>query len=187
MLLILIRSGAFSDINTNKSALMWEAYSLLKHSKKDVEIQQQLFAYSKNKFELPELLNDKITNAYDEIELIGFPVTSSYFDLLECKFRGEIMATQLNDNIGKIVKMLGQLVTIKYVKTSKGDYMHFSTFVDVQGNLYDTVHFPDSLRHYPFKGEGIYLMLGKVVEEHGYASLEVHKMAKMGLVSNPIA
>ncbi|OYT12171.1 MAG: DNA polymerase III subunit alpha [Bacteroidetes bacterium 4572_112] len=187
MLLILIRSGAFNDINKNKAALMWEAHSLLKHTKHISEIQEQLFPYEKKQFKLPQLSNDAIVNAYDEIELIGFPVTSSYFDLLETKYRGEIMYNTLNQNIGKTVRMLGQLVTIKYVKTMRKDYMHFSTFVDVEGNLFDTVHFPDSLKNYPFRGEGIYLLLGKVVEEFGYASLEVHKMAKMAMLKNPIA
>ena len=182
MLLILIRSGAFNNINDNKAALMWEAYSLLKKTKHISEIQEQLFPYENKKYKLPQLSNDAIVNAYDEIELIGFPVTSSYFDLLQTSYRGEVMANTLGDNIGKIVRMLGQLVTIKYVKTVTKDYMHFSTFVDVQGNLFDTVHFPNSLKNYPFRGEGMYLLLGKVVEEFGYASLEVHKMAKMGLV-----
>jgi DNA polymerase-3 subunit alpha len=58
--------------------------------------------------------------------------------------------------------------------------------VDVEGNFFDTVHFPDSLKYYPFRGDGIYLMLGKVVEEFGYASLEVYKMKKMALIENPI-
>jgi DNA polymerase-3 subunit alpha len=82
--------------------------------------------------------------------------------------------------------MLGHLVTIKYVKTIKKDYMHFATFVDSVGNFFDTVHFPNSVKAYPFRGDGIYLLLGKVMEEFGYLSLEVHKMAKMPLLSNPM-
>ncbi len=187
VLLILIRSGAFNEINDNKSALMWEAHSLLKHTKHISEIQKQLFPYENREFVLPLLSNNAIVNAYDEIELIGFPVTSTYFDLLRTRFRGDVMTNTLKHNIGKTVRMLGQMVTIKYVKTARKDYMHFSTFMDVEGNLFDTVHFPDSLRNYPFKGEGVYLLLGKVVEEFGYASLEVHKMAKMGLLKNPLA
>ena len=191
MLLILIRSGAFMDINKNKSALMWEAHSLLKHTKSSYEIQKQLFPYKNRNFKLPELSNDKIVNAYDEIELIGFPLTSSYFDLLETNFRGELLAKKLRSNIGKSVRIIGQLVTIKYVKTVRKDYMHFATFVDVEGSLFDTVHFPTSVQKYPFRGEGMYLILGKIVvdadsRDNSYASIEVEKMAKMGLISNPI-
>ena len=42
-----------------------------------------------------------------------------------------------------------------------------SHFLDSTGEFFDTVHFPDSLRTYPFKGSGIYLVFGKVVEEFG--------------------
>ena len=191
-LLILIRSGAFEDINNNKAALMWEAYSLLKHTKPADEIQKQLFSYRNRKFKLPQLSNDEIVNAYDEIELIGFPITSSYFDLLETSFRGEIMAKAFKNNIGKTIRIIGQLVTIKYVKTVRKDYMHFATFVDVEGDLFDTVHFPESVKAFPFRGEGMYLLLGKIVidadsKDNNYASIEIDKMAKMGLVANSMA
>ena len=36
-----------------------------------------------------------------------------------------------------------------------------------------------SLKNYPFKGSGTYLILGKVVEEFGFPSLEVEKLAKL--------
>ncbi len=191
-LLILIRSGAFEDINDNKAALMWEAYSLLKHTKRSEEIQKQLFPYRNRKFKLPQLSNDEKVNAYDEIELIGFPITSSYFDLLETSYRGEVLAKAFKNNIGKTIRIIGQLVTIKYVKTVRKDYMHFATFVDVEGDLFDTVHFPESVKAFPFRGDGMYLLLGKIVvdadsKDNNYASIEIEKMAKMGLVANPMA
>ena len=40
-------------------------------------------------------------------------------------------------------------------------------------------HFSQSLQNWPFKGSGTYLILGKVVEEYGFPSLEVEKMAKL--------
>ena len=83
--------------------------------------------------------------------------------------------------------MLGQLVTIKYVRTVKKEWMHFGTFIDSTGHFFDTVHFPDSVRNYPFRGDGIYLVLGKIVEEFGFPSMEVQKMAKMPLRKDPRA
>jgi hypothetical protein len=77
--------------------------------------------------------------------------------------------------------MVGELVTIKYVQTVKGEMMHFAAFLDDEGEFFDTVHFHDSLKKYPFKGRGIYLILGKVVEEFGFPSIEVSKMAKLEL------
>ena len=44
-------------------------------------------------------------------------------------------------------------------------------FIDNEGNFFDTTHFSQSLKNYPFKGSGTYLILGKVVEEFGFPSL----------------
>ena len=41
--------------------------------------------------------------------------------------------------------------------------MKFGTFIDAQGNFFDTVHFPPSLTRYPLYGAGIYLIRGRVV------------------------
>ena len=90
-------------------------------------------------------------------------------------------------NVGRTVRMLGRLVTIKYVWTSRKEIMHFGTFIDVEGEFFDTVHFPPSLKQYPFRGDGVYLVLGKIVEEFGFPSLEVEKMAKMPFKPNPKA
>ena len=75
-----------------------------------------------------------IADVYDEIELLGFPVTYTYFDLLETTFRGDILAHEMMHHVGKNVRMLGLLVTIKYVRTVKKEWMHFGTFIDVNGS-----------------------------------------------------
>jgi DNA polymerase-3 subunit alpha len=75
--------------------------------------------------------------------------------------------------------MVGHLVTIKYIKTIKNDWMNFGCFIDNNGDFFDTVHFSGSLKDWPFKGSGTYLILGKVVEEFGFPSLEAEKMAKL--------
>jgi DNA polymerase-3 subunit alpha len=139
------------------------------------------------KYELPTLEPTTVEDVYDEVELLGFPVKHTYFDLLETTFRGELMAKDMMASLGKKVRMLGQLVTIKYVRTVKKEWMHFGTFIDSTGHFFDTVHFPDSVRNYPFRGDGIYLVLGKIVEEFGFPSMEVQKMAKMPLLKDPRA
>jgi DNA polymerase-3 subunit alpha len=116
---------------------------------------------------------------YDEIELFGFPVTMSWFDMLETSFRGEVSAGKMIEYTGKKIRMVGHLVTVKYIKTIKNDWMNFGCFIDYEGNFFDTTHFSQSLKNYPFKGSGTYLILGKVVEEFGFPSLEVEKMAKL--------
>ncbi|MCK5856078.1 MAG: DNA polymerase III subunit alpha [Bacteroidales bacterium] len=186
-LLLLIRVNAFRFTGKEKNALLWEAHTLLKKIPKSNGVKiRSLFPLISKEFSLPKLESDQIIDAYDEIELLGFPITSSYFDLLTTSFRGEIKAKDLNNYVGKYVRMLSHLVTIKYVKTVRKEYMHFATFMDNEGNLYDSVHFPNSLKHYPFQGNGLYLMYGKVVEEFGYAMLEVYKLARLSIKPNPL-
>jgi hypothetical protein len=143
------------------------------------ESMRPLFSSPVKDFSLPNLEQNKLDDAYDEIELFSFPVSMSWFDMLETSFRGEITAREMINNIGKKVRMVGHLVTIKYIKTIKKEWMNFGCFIDAEGSFFDTTHFPQSLKDYPFKGAGTYLILGKVVEEFGYASVEVEKMAKL--------
>ena len=65
--------------------------------------------------------------------------------------------------------------------------MQFGTFLDSDGCFFDTLHFPQSLKQYPFRGDGVYLVQGKVVVEFGMPSLEVRKMAKLSLMPDPRA
>ena len=80
---------------------------------------------------------------------------------------------------------VGHLVTIKYVKTVNKEWMHFGTFLDASGEFFDTVHFPRSLQNYPFKGKGVYLILGEVTQEFDFTSLTVDKLAKLPLKPDP--
>jgi hypothetical protein len=99
--------------------------------------------------------------------------------MLETSFRGEVAAKDLIKHVGEKIRMVGHLVTIKYIKTIKKEWMNFGCFIDPEGNFFDTTHFPQSLKYYPFKGSGTYLIMGKVVEEFGYPSIEVEKLAKL--------
>ncbi|NMB71096.1 MAG: DNA polymerase III subunit alpha, partial [Bacteroidales bacterium] len=183
-LVILIRIHAFRFTGKPKKELLWEAHMLLGDAPARTS-ERALFATPVRSFSLPPLEQDPLEDAYDEMELLGFPVSMTHFDLLETSFRGEVMARDLICHKGKTVRMLVNLVTIKNVKTVKGEWMHFGCFLDAQGNFFDTVHFPPSLKKYPFRGDGIYLLKGKVVEEFGYPSLEVEKMAKLPFRKDP--
>lgn len=148
-------------------------------NKKMHEQTKPLFSPPVKDFTLPSLEEGKVEDFYDEVELFGFPVTMSWFDMLETSFRGEVAARDILKYVGRKIRMVGHLVTVKYIKTVKNDWMNFGCFIDAEGSFFDTVHFSQSLKNYPFKGSGTYLMLGKVVEEFGFPSLEVEKMAKL--------
>ncbi len=183
-LIILIRTGAFSFSGKEKAQLLWEAHMMLNKGKKRVANHELFFTVAR-KFTLPRLEYSQIEDAYDEIEYMGFPVSMTYFDLLETRFRGEAAASELMDHLGKSIRMLGLLVTIKKVITVKKEWMAFGTFVDHQGEFFDCTHFAQSLQRYPFLGHGVYLIKGKVVEEFGYATIEVEKMAKLPIRKDP--
>lgn len=183
-LILLLRLNAFRFTGKLKSQLMWEAHLLQKLNRHEPG-NTLLFESKGKEYKLPELIHNKFEDAYDEIELLGFPISVKWFDLLETSFRGGVFTDDLDKIIGKRVRMLGLLVTIKYVKTIRNELMHFGTFIDYHGEMFDTVHFPDTLRRYPFRGHGLYLILGKVVEEFGYASIEVEKLAKLPLKPDP--
>jgi DNA polymerase-3 subunit alpha len=185
-LVILIRTGAFRFTAKSKAAMLWEMHACLRKPSSRVKPPTMFGAQAKN-YQLPELPDSPLECAYDEFELLGFPVCVSHFDILQTSFRGEIMARELLKYVGKKVKMLGKFVTRKYVQTIKKELMHFGTFIDAEGEFFDTVHFPQSLKENPFRGDGMYLILGKVVVEFGFPSLEVERMAKLPYKANPKA
>ncbi len=193
-MVILIRAGAFAFTGKSKPALLWEAhayngkmssYRNKFHGMRGL-VQETQFRFVNNGFgaqvtdyQLPQLRSQPLEDAYDEIELFGFPVTLTWFDMLKTRFRGEVFAKNMMQHVGDQYRMLGRLVSLKYVKTSKGELMHFANFLDANGDVFDATIFPNTLKMYPFQGDGMYLLLGKIVEEFGHPSIEVQKMAKM--------
>jgi error-prone DNA polymerase len=144
-----------------------------------------LFREPVKSFTLPPLEHSPVEDAYDEIELLGFPVSCSWFGLLKTAFRGGVVASELYDCTGKTVRLLGSLVTRKYVTTVRKELMIFGTWFDREGRFFDTVHFPPSLKLSPFTGSGVYLLEGRVVEEFGFPSVEVSRMARLPFVADP--
>ncbi|HIX55070.1 MAG TPA: DNA polymerase III subunit alpha, partial [Candidatus Sphingobacterium stercoripullorum] len=133
----------------------------------------------------PPLSTTIIEDLYDEVELIGFPVSSSLFTLAKSDYRGDVSAENLASYNGRIVRVVGHLVTWKTVYTKHKAIMKFGTFLDVNGKFIDTVHFPQSLARHPLKGKGLYLIEGKCVVDYGYPTIEVHRCALMPLKSDP--
>lgn len=179
---ILIRIGAFRFTGMNKYELMWE-----KNAVHNPVVKRngtgRFFQDESEEYRLPVLRESPHEQAFDEIELLGFPLCSP-FDLLKTSFRGEIHAHELHSYMGKAVTMAGYFVTRKTVTTSTRKLMSFGTWVDVNGHFFDTTHFPKALEKYPFKGRGCYIIRGKVVEDFGFASLEVEKMEILPFVKD---
>ena len=180
---LLIRSGAFRFTGKSKALLLWEAHMQINRGKS--ESARTLFNPEPKKFAMPPFEQSRLEDAYDEIELLGFPVSMTWFDMLQTKFRGEITAAGMKGMIGRKVKMVGHLVTVKYIKTVKREWMNFGCFIDNAGEFFDTVHFPQTLDSWPFRGSGTYLIQGKIVDEFGYTTVEVEKMARLPVQADP--
>jgi len=183
MLQLLIQCGSLRSINLNKKELMWETYQLLNQAPKPSP-QVTLFKEKIEEVHLPKLLQLDTENAFAQMEYLGFPLESP-FDLLRTPIVETAYSSDLSTLQGKIVTLYGYYVTRKRTRTVKGDLMSFGTFTDRQGNYIDTVHFPSVNAKFPFRGKGIYRLLGKVAEEFGFYSLEVIEMEKLAFIDDP--
>jgi DNA polymerase-3 subunit alpha len=51
--------------------------------------------------------------------------------------------------------------------------MQFGTFLEISGEIFNTVHFPNSMRNNIIRRNGLYLLHGYVRADYGYFTLEV--------------
>jgi DNA polymerase-3 subunit alpha/error-prone DNA polymerase len=135
-------------------------------------------------YKLPELERSPFEDAFDEIELLDFPVSVTPFNLLQTRYRGDVMAKDLTKHHKKTVRMLAYLISRKHVPTKRGD-MYFGTWIDAEGEFFDTAHFADCLQRYPFKGGGCYLLLGQVEVDYHFPTITISKMEKMPFIPDP--
>ncbi len=177
---ILIRIGAFRFTGKPKRNLLWEARLIYGQDKK-ARHEKNLFNAPVRDFQLPRLERLPHEDAFDEMELLGFPLSDPFL-LLDTKDTGDTTADQLRSKAGKTVHMVGYLVTIKNTHTKDHHLMHFGTFLDRQGQVFDTTHFPGTTRKHPFRGKGFYRIRGKVALDFGCPMVEVVLMEKVSMV-----
>lgn len=181
MVTILIRVNAFRFTCKTKSELLWQAHFLLGGVKEQSSNLQLFQEKNRKNVTIPGLDKIEYEDAYDEIEYLGFPLCSP-FELIDQEyFDGSVTAKDFQDMVGKRVKLIGYLVHVKRTRT-KGKVereMSFGTFMDRDGQFLDSVHFPESLRRYRFKGKGCYVLIGKVSSDYGHLSLETDYMEKI--------
>jgi len=179
----LIYSKAFRFTGKCKSKLVLEARMMCSIYNK-YRPKQSLFQEPTKEYQLPNFDVSAYADAFDEIELLGFPISFTPFEILKTNYRGDVFANDLPNSHGKVVKMLAYLISRKQVPTVKGT-MYFGTWIDVKGNYFDSTHFPQELKAYPFQGGGCYLLLGKVQVDFSFPSLEIMKMAKLPFLPDP--
>ncbi|UVD78968.1 DNA polymerase III subunit alpha [Myroides albus] len=178
----LIFIGAFHSFGKQKNELLIQARLLFAHPKQPQTL--TLLQEPIQEYNFPVLERSVYEDAFDEIELLGFSISCTPFDLLKTKFRGDVMVQDLMKHHKTTVRMLAYLIARKHVPTSKGT-MYFGTWIDCNGDYFDTIHFPYSLQQYPFQGGGCYLLLGRVEVEYHFPSIQIVKMAKMPFINDP--
>ena len=180
---ILIKINAFRFTGVNKRELLWEAH--LKISKASLEEHvTTLFRTERVNYKTPELPSTLLENAFDEMELLGFPLCNP-FQLLAKPQQNGLRAKELIGYKNKVVTIEGYLITKKNTATKNKEAMHFGTFLDYDGDFIDTVHFPLVAAKFPFRGRGVYKIIGKVIEEFDCVNIEVISMYKLAIIEDP--
>ncbi len=182
--ILLIRVGAFRFLGQTKKHLLWKA-QLYFTQRWDVQ-EHSLFGVERKQFDFPTLEDLPLEDAYDQMELLGFPLCSP-FELLPNTYTNfGTKAKMLPSLLGQHVEVLAYYITCKPTRTSKGDRMYFGNFIDAEGEFVDTAHFPvvgkDNMG---WRGQGIYHLQGRVIEEMGVYNIEVDGMKKIAYQDDP--
>ena len=178
---LLVRADSFRFTGRRRKQLLWDIHSEI-GGKKKTEVKIELFEVEQKEFTTPVLFDHPLDDALDEIELIGFPIVSP-FKLLRKPKTTEFCAADLSNYKGKEIEITGYIVTTKTTRTKKNDLMAFGTFLDHQGNHFDTTHFPKVYETFPFRGRGCYRIKGIVDEDFGFYSIVVSEMEHLDLVA----
>jgi error-prone DNA polymerase len=180
---LLIFIGAFRFTGKRKNELLIIARLILINFKPENRT-LLLLQEPVKEYKLPVLERSPFEDTFDEIELLDFPVSVTPFNLLQTTFRGDVMAKDLTKHHKKTVRMLAYLISRKHVPTKRGD-MYFGTWIDAEGDFFDTAHFADCLQKFPFQGGGCYLLLGQVEVDYHFPTITISKMTKMPLIPDP--
>lgn len=176
---LLIKIGAFRRLNPLKKALLWDLHFRMKKNQLLNSGIASLFLPEHKSFKLPSLESNKLEQAFDELELLGFSLTSPFLLLQSRELKPHILSRQLPSFLNKTVRCYGYLISLKRTTTKNGQKMYFGHFYDTDWELLDTVHFPLSIAKFPFRGMGVYELIGVVTEEFGYYTLTVSQMEKL--------
>jgi DNA polymerase-3 subunit alpha len=176
---LLIRVDALRFTGRTKKELLWEGDFIQKKTRTHGQACQPLFKTAPLSFTLPVLPRYPLEDVYDDIELLGFPLCDP-FTLVDDDPARYLTEQDLQAHLGRTVTVMGYHVTHKPVRTIKEEMMSFGTFLDVNKDWINTVHFPQVHAAYPPRA-GFYKITGKVVVEFGVYSIEVVKMEKVGI------
>lgn len=192
---VLVRVGALRFTGRSKPRLLWDL-AMLHHGRSDAARNGDLFITKVPDPKLPELNHYPLADAYDELDLLGFPLCDP-FSLVDATAGREqqasgpsprpvaVLAKQMSTCVGRRVEMLGYMIHVKATDTHTGQRMSFGSFIDTAGDFWDSTQFPDVAERFPFRGRGVYRLVGHVEEEFGHCALRTQFMEKLPWRTDP--
>jgi error-prone DNA polymerase len=153
---LLIKAGCFDSVagELTRPALLWRLLALQAST-------------TPGYVPIPEAYSFQKSLAH-ELALFGFPLQCHPLDVFREAYKDShyILAKDLALYIGKVVTLIGWLLTEKIVSTKKGDPMEFMTLEDQTG-MYDATVFPQTYRQYcHLLATNQAYMINGLVEEH---------------------
>ena len=132
---------------------------------------------------LPGLDRYPLADAYGELELLCSPLSDPFSrvdivaDPAAPRVRSKtVPAREMSACAGQRVQMLGYMIHVKGTDTHTGQRMSFGWFIDKAGDFRDSKQFPDVSARFPFRGRGVYRLVGHVEDEFGHYSLRTQFM-----------
>jgi DNA polymerase III alpha subunit len=118
-----------------------------------------------------------------EMEALDFTITAHPLALYTDMARKEraVSAADFRRWRGKAVNVCGWLVHSKRTRTHRGDYMMFLSMEDLT-SAFEAVLFPQAYDRFGgvLRGQGPYLLFGKIVSDSGVLSLNVQELRNLG-------
>ena len=177
---ILIKAGVFDEIEATRTRpeLMWRLVYWQNRDYKKTGGTMLLFEEKPER--LPRSANyDLKTQLQHEFETLGFLISRHPLTLYRNKIDrlSYVKGEDLHQHVGKVVTMIGWLVTRKMTRTKKNEMMEFISFEDTT-TIYETVFFPKTYHKfcYMLNHSRPYLLKGKVEEEFGAVTLNVSQI-----------
>ena len=181
-LLLLIRADAFRFTQVPKKELLWAA-----HRRYNPAPPQALSMFRQTRqFKLPSLSQSALEDAHDQLDLLGFPLCNPFNLYTGWREACGVAAAEWPRHVGRRVQCAGYLVVMKDTRTHHGEWMQFGTFQDSDGDVFDTVHFPEVTRKYGIRGRrGVFVLSGVLTSEYDHISLEVDHVSVCEMLPNP--
>jgi DNA polymerase-3 subunit alpha/error-prone DNA polymerase len=185
-IITLCPAGVFDSITNGMTRTLQARFLLSANSATGKQGQNELFTVDVPPTITPQPKKVPVTDndLWQEYQALGFlrnthPLALWKEEVLAIKYR--VKALRIGEHIGQNVKMVGWPVTQKDVWTKDGLAMSFLSLED-ETALYETVIFPkvyDKYNKLLFDQRPL-LVYGKVANDQGAVSLEVHRIEVLG-------